>query len=144
MALRRKIGAGCATLLEAGDDTNNSAADFEAVFPSPRPNSVTPTEHACARPRPGRRLGAPQTTLRRKPPKRTTDRTPTFRFTSNQSGATFECRLDSKPFRACRSPFTTKKLSFGGHTFKVRAVLGAGGQVDGSPASFTFKVLRKP
>ena len=30
------------------DDRDNSAADFEAVFPAPRPNSVAPTEHACA------------------------------------------------------------------------------------------------
>ncbi len=35
-------------MLEAGDDTNNSAADFHAVTPNPRSNSVAPTETPCA------------------------------------------------------------------------------------------------
>ena len=48
MALRRSIAAGCPTLLEASDDTNNSAADFSAATPNPRPNSVTPSEVPCA------------------------------------------------------------------------------------------------
>jgi hypothetical protein len=48
MALRRSIQAGCPTLLEASDDTNNSAADFSAVAPNPRPNSVAPSETPCS------------------------------------------------------------------------------------------------
>jgi hypothetical protein len=47
MALRRSIAAGCATALEPGDDTDNSAADFSVTTPSPRPNSVPPTETTC-------------------------------------------------------------------------------------------------
>jgi hypothetical protein len=47
MALRRSIAAGCSTALEASDDTNNSAADFAAATPNPRPNSVAPTEMTC-------------------------------------------------------------------------------------------------
>jgi len=144
MALRRKITPGCATLLEPEDDTNNSAADFEAVFPAPRPNSVTPTEHACGGGGPGGGGGsAPQTTLRGKPAKRGHDRTPTFSFSADMPSATFECKLDGKPFRACRSPFTARKLGFGRHTFKVRAVLGGGDLVDASPASFTFQIVKK-
>ena len=123
MALRRKIGAGCATLLEAGDDTNNSAADFEAVFPGPRPNSVPPTEHACWSGGPGGGSAGAPDHPQAQAFEEDADRTPTFRFTSNSPAPTFECRLDGKPFRACRSPFTTKKLSFGGHTVKVRAKL---------------------
>ena len=48
MALRRSIAAGCPTLLEASDDTDNSATDFSAATPNPRKNSVTPTETPCA------------------------------------------------------------------------------------------------
>ncbi len=48
MALRRSIAAGCPTLLESSDDTNDSAADFQAATQNPRPNSVTPTETPCA------------------------------------------------------------------------------------------------
>jgi hypothetical protein len=47
MALRRSIATGCHTLLEPGDDTNNSATDFSLTTPDPRPNSVTPTEAPC-------------------------------------------------------------------------------------------------
>lgn len=152
MALRRTITPGCATLLEPTDDHDNSAADFSAVFPAPRPNSVAPTERRC----PGStesgfggggsggssQKGAPQTTLRRKPGKKIGDRTPTFRFTSSESGSTFQCKLDGKPFRSCRSPFTTKPLAPGPHAFRVRA-RDDSGKLDPSPASYGFEVIAK-
>ena len=47
MALRRSIAPGCSTLLEPGDDTNDSAADFSLTTPNPRTNSMTPTEMPC-------------------------------------------------------------------------------------------------
>ena len=47
MALRRSIAPGCPTLLEPGDDTNDSATDFSLTTPDPRKNSVTPTETPC-------------------------------------------------------------------------------------------------
>jgi hypothetical protein len=147
MALRRTIAPGCATLLEASDDRNNSAQDFSAVFPNPRPNSVTPTEHACASNGGGGGGGkggggnAPQTLLKHKPGRRTHDRTPTFRFAANESEVTFQCKLDRGRFRACSSPLTTKRLGFGRHTFAVRASDGSG-HVDPTPASYSFKILR--
>jgi hypothetical protein len=45
--LIRSISRGCATTLDAADDTNNSAADFTVGTGTPRGNSVTPTEVAC-------------------------------------------------------------------------------------------------
>jgi hypothetical protein len=48
MALRRSIQAGCPTLLEGNDDTNDSSADFSVTTPNPRPNSVAPTETPCS------------------------------------------------------------------------------------------------
>jgi hypothetical protein len=137
-ALRRSIAPGCSTLLESIDDTNNSSVDFTAAAPAPRNNAATITEAACT--------GAvgqtpPRTSLRKKPPKRTRDRTPSFRFTADQAGAAFQCKVDRKPFRTCRSPYTTKPLKPGKHTFKVRAQTAAG--ADSSPASFTFTVLGK-
>jgi hypothetical protein len=146
MALRRTIVPGCATLLEAKDDRDNSAQDFSAVFPSPRPNSVTPTEHACASGGEGQggggEGGVPQTFLKGKPHRRTRDRTPTFRFIADETGVTFQCKVDRRRFRACRSPFTTKRLSLGRHTFVVRA-RDDSGNLDPSPASYSFKVLAK-
>ena len=46
-SIERKINAGCATLLEGADDTNNSANDFQAVTPTAEPNSAAPNETAC-------------------------------------------------------------------------------------------------
>jgi hypothetical protein len=151
MALRRTISPGCPTLLEEGDDHDNSAADFSTVFPAPRPNSVIASERAC--PRSGGQSegpgaggagprGAPQTTLRRKPAKLTGDRTPTFRFGADEPKSTFQCKTDSKPFRACRSPFTAKQLSLGHHTFKVRA-RDESGKLDPTPAAYSFRVIAK-
>ena len=46
--LRRKITAGCATLLEAADDTNNNVNDFAPATPrDPTNNATTPIEKAC-------------------------------------------------------------------------------------------------
>jgi RTX calcium-binding nonapeptide repeat (4 copies) len=50
-ALKRKITAGCATALEASDDTNNNANDFAPQTPrDPTPNSATPVEKTCTGP----------------------------------------------------------------------------------------------
>jgi hypothetical protein len=151
MALRRTIAPGCATLLEPTDDRDNSAADFAAVFPAPRPNSVAPSERRCAGAGEGGsgggggvagQKGAPQTTLRGKPPKRTHDRTPSFRFVADEPGSSFQCKLDHKPYRTCRSPFTAKRLSLGPHTFKVRA-RDDSGKLDPTPVSYSFKIVAK-
>lgn len=160
MALRRTIAPGCATLLEVGDDRDDSALDFSAVSPAPRSNASTPSEGVCGAGGAGGGAGpggaddpaggpdgkggasAPQTQLRSRPPGRTRDRTPTFRFGSGEAGASFECKLDRKPFRACRSPFTARRLSFGRHTFQVRA-RDASGQADGTPAFDAFRVVRR-
>jgi hypothetical protein len=51
-SLTRLIGAGCPTLLESSDDTNSSVADFAVTAPTPRRNSVVPTEKACTTAKP--------------------------------------------------------------------------------------------
>ena len=51
MALRRSIAAGCPTLLEPGDDTDNSPADFSLASPNPRNNASPPTEMPCGSPK---------------------------------------------------------------------------------------------
>jgi hypothetical protein len=45
--IERTISRGCATALDAPDDTNDSAADFAPAAASPRNNSMTPTEMLC-------------------------------------------------------------------------------------------------
>jgi len=84
---------------------------------------------------------APQTTIDSGPSQdeRIKDATPTFSFSSNENGATFECSVDGAPFASCESPLTTDQLADGTHAFAVRATDGAG-NVDGSPASRSFIV----
>ena len=82
----------------------------------------------------------PDTKITLKPAAKTKDRTPTFKFKSTVAGASFKCTLDGKALKPCRSPLTTKKLSFGRHTFKVSAL--AGGASDPTPAASSFKVLK--
>lgn len=169
MALRRTIQPGCPTLLEAGDDTDDSATDFADVFPAPRPSSTAATEHACSAQSPpesepstpsasdtptgsehlmpsadipttGNGAHRPQTTIHGRPPRRTRDRTPTFSFTSNRRKAHFLCKLDRRAFRPCKSPFTTPRLHPGPHVFRVKA-RALDGATDRSPAHWHFRVL---
>src|SRR5262249_24398633 len=60
-----------------------------------------------------------------------------FQFTSTDTGATFECRVDGAAFAACASPFATAALTEGVHTFDVRAI-DAAGNADPTPATFTW------
>jgi hypothetical protein len=80
----------------------------------------------------------PQTTISSAPGATTTDRTPTFRFYANEAGSTFQCRIDSGAWTACKSGFTPT-LRPGKHTFAVRAK-DLGGSVDATPATKTFTV----
>lgn len=49
-SITRSIAPGCATLLEAGDDTGSSVGDFAFTPPSPRSNATAPTETPCLPP----------------------------------------------------------------------------------------------
>jgi putative glycosyl hydrolase/Big-like domain-containing protein len=87
---------------------------------------------------------APETTITAGPSGTTTDNTPTFSFTSSQSGSTFQCRFDSQPFAACSGPGASHTpstpLSAGSHTFAVRATDQAK-NTDPTPATRTFTVI---
>jgi hypothetical protein len=134
-SLERSIAAGCSTLLEFVDDTDDSAADFAPLAsPTPRANATTPTEGPC--------LGPPQTTITKAPKPNGTDRTPKIKFVAQPAaGATFECTLDGDPLGPCQSPLTTPRLSLGRHQFKVAAE-GPGG-LDPTPAKARFRIVKR-
>jgi hypothetical protein len=137
-SLTRRIDFACPTLLESADDSDDSATDFMLTDPHPRNNATPPTETLCL----PDDTTPPNTTFKKRPPSKTKDRTPTFRFKANEAGSTFLCKLDRKKLRPCTSPFTTKRLTFGPHTLKVFAVDTSGNR-DPSPARDTFKVIRR-
>jgi hypothetical protein len=82
---------------------------------------------------------APDTTIDTKPPARTNDASPSFGFSSSETGSTFECRLDGGSFTSCASPKGYAGLSEGSHTFSVRAT-DAAGNADATPATYTWTV----
>lgn len=84
----------------------------------------------------------PQTTLGAGPGPITSDRTPTFAFTS-EAGATFTCRVDAGPAAACTSRFNTPPLNDGRHTVVVTAT-DLAGNVETTPPQFEFMLDTVP
>lgn len=89
-------------------------------------------------------LGPPETTLvktpKKKVPSRKRKHSVVFAFSSATAGATFECSIDGKAFRACKSGHKFK-LKVGRHTFAVRAL--SLGLTDATPATYGFRIKRK-
>ena len=85
----------------------------------------------------------PETTITSGPPSSTTNRRPTFQFSSSQANSTFKCRFDSQPFAPCSGPGASHRpatpLSNGSHIFAVRATDRAS-NTDPTPATRTFTV----
>jgi Ca2+-binding RTX toxin-like protein len=82
----------------------------------------------------------PETMIDSGPSGLTSNRTPSFAFSSNEPGSEFECSLDSAPFDVCTSPYTAATaLADGSHRFEVRAI-DLVGDVDATPAVRTFTV----
>lgn len=90
----------------------------------------------------GKDKKAPETTIVKGPKARSHKRTAKFKFVSSEAGSTFQCKLDKKPFKPCRSPKKYKRLKPGKHVFQVRAVDAAGNK-DKTPAKRRFTVLAR-
>jgi hypothetical protein len=82
----------------------------------------------------------PETTIDSGPQGLNTTAQPTFTFSSNVAGSTFECSLDRAPFGPCTSPLQLPPLSQGPHLFDVRAI-GPGAEVDPTPAERAWNYL---
>ncbi len=82
----------------------------------------------------------PQTKITKGPKAKSSSTKAKFKFSSTEAGSTFQCKLDRKPFKPCRSPKKYSGLKPGKHVFKVRAI-DAAGNTDSSPAVKKFKVL---
>ena len=91
----------------------------------------------------------PPTTKVTSGPQPTFRTTVTFRFVSDDPGATFECRLKdvvrspaALPYRPCSTPRTYHGLEPGRYKFQARAVDAAGNR-DRTPAYWKFTVKKR-
>jgi hypothetical protein len=85
---------------------------------------------------------SPNTKITKRPKNRSEDRTPKYKFKApGETGATFECKLDRRKFKPCKSPKTYRRgLNPRKHRFRVRATDTAG-NTDATPAKDRFRIL---
>lgn len=83
----------------------------------------------------------PDTTITSGPAAQSGCSSASFEFTSDDSGATFECALDGAIFAACTSPQAYTGLTDASHNFEVRAK-DASNNVDATPALYMWTVDR--
>lgn len=84
-------------------------------------------------------VAAPETVIDSGPSGTTTVDSAIFEFSADETGSTFECRLDGASWQACTSPHDLAGLSSAAHTFDVRAT-DRSGNTDATPASRTWAV----
>jgi Concanavalin A-like lectin/glucanases superfamily len=117
-----------------------SVPDKQRAVPDPDGGVVVPIDGALPAPAidapPDR--SAPETTLDLAPDAFSRDGQATFRFSSNEPSATFECRIDDEVPEACRSPYA-RTLADGPHSFAVRAIDPAGNG-DDTPAEKVWTI----
>jgi 3-deoxy-D-arabino-heptulosonate 7-phosphate (DAHP) synthase len=85
----------------------------------------------------------PDTSIVSGPPSRTSATSAMFDFSSPEAGVTYECSLNGAAYTACTDPVTFTGLGDREHTLLVRA-RDAAGNVDPSPASYTWRVDLTP
>ena len=136
-SLSRSTTPGCPNLLEASDDTDNSAFDFFAGPPTPTNNSV-PGPTGCGGGG-GADTEAPNTTIDKAPTGTIEKDRAKIRFSSSEANSTFACKIDKKPYKSCTSPKTYRNLKDGRHKVLVRATDPAG-NTDPLSAKAKFKV----
>jgi len=107
----------------------------ELAFATTEPEPKKPAEETKEKD-----TSPPQTKIAKGPKAKSHVTTAKFKFSSSEAGSTFQCKLDRKPVKPCKSPKTYKKLKPGKHVFKVWATDAAGNK-DPTPAKRKFKIL---
>ncbi|MEK6251710.1 MAG: hypothetical protein AABM43_07170 [Actinomycetota bacterium] len=115
---------------EVASVRDQAAAMIGGAAYIPRPHAPSPDDRT-----------PPEAKITAGPSGETRDRTPTFRFTSSEPTSVFQCRKDSGAWRSCSSRRSLKRLSYGPHTFAVRA-RDAAGNCDPTPHQRSFKVVK--
>ena len=136
-----------------GDETQDSDDDADGVADVSDNCPLTPNAdqldsdgdgqgNACdasPEPQPLPDTDAPDTTITKEPKSKSSKPSAKYKFVSDESGSTFECKIDKKPFKPCASP-KKFKVKDGKHKFLVRAIDPAG-NVDPTADKDNFKVV---
>jgi hypothetical protein len=131
--LKRPVDLGTVSNAEGGDGSDIGAFELQAPARpglTPIPVSQVPTDRT-----------PPNTRVVSGPPRMTFKRLAKFRFASSEAQSTFQCRVDSKPWRGCRNPYKRKVSGGRKHVFRVRAI-DRFGNVDPTPARFGWRVKK--
>jgi hypothetical protein len=127
-------------MLEEGGSRLNIAADIEPD--ADHDGYGDETQDACATD-PSRQgscadVDPPETTITKHPRKSSSSTKARFRFSADEAGSTFECRLDKRPFKPCSSPLK-RTVALSRHNFRVRSTDAAGNR-DSTAAKFVWTV----
>ena len=132
----------------AGDGTHDGSQGATTVFVNAKPlvvcapsasRSPTSAVFCGGLHRVSRHL---KVRIGKKPVKETSGTLARFTFSSNPAGAGFECKLDTNPYKRCRSPFT-RGVEPGRHRFAVRAFSNGGGTSKPAIYRWTVKATRR-
>jgi hypothetical protein len=137
------VGEGTwSVLASASDPAGNVGSDSQALTittdgTSTPPDSTPPgsTPPSSTDPQGGT---TPNTTITTRPPRKSRSKRVTYGFTSSEADSTFECKIDKKSFKPCRSG-KRFKVGAGKHGFEVRAIDPAG-NVDPTAAAHRFRI----
>ncbi len=117
------------TIVAATQTSVEGGTSELAIATSADPVATMPTSSPSPRP-------VPRTKILRGTIKGSTAK---FKFSSSEKGSKFECRLDRKKFKLCKSPKIYKGLKPGKHVLQVRALKGK--VIDPTPAKRKFQIL---
>jgi CSLREA domain-containing protein len=123
---------------QTGEVLGTSELAFAATVVNPNEGGGSGAGNGASSAPPG--PVSPQTKITKGPKGKSHSATAKFKFTSTVVGSSFQCKLDGKPFKVCKSPKKYKQLRPGKHVFQVRAVDSAG-KADPTPAKMKFTVL---
>jgi Ca2+-binding RTX toxin-like protein len=129
-----------ATPIECESSRQGAPEDFRTATELPPPPLTPPSP-----PPPMVDRIAPRTKVLAHPARRLSTagrhRRVAFRFASDESGSSFRCKLDRKPYRPCTSP-RAYNVALGRHAVRIFAI-DAAGNADPTPALLRFRVRHR-
>jgi hypothetical protein len=115
-----------ATQTVSGGTSELSAIVTSGVDPPPLPATGGGSSSGGGGETPKPDTTKPKVTIKKGPKAKSASTTAKFKFVSDETGSSFQCKFDKQAFAKCKSPKTYQSLRPGKHVFKVRATDAAG------------------